>query len=480
MRRFLLVLCILSLSSLSFLIFKQTPSPSHSSIPTSPVIKQNIKVDVHLIGELEAATSITISSPIKGDAGKIIDLIADGVYVRPGQVLVKLDPSPFEEKIEKIRIQIREEEAHLATLKGAVLWEKLQAKHKNQTAAFEVESAELELEKIMQGDGPQEIARFQAIMNQAKTKYEECKGYATDLSELETLGFLHPVEIKQAEKKLHEELGAYEIAKQQYDNYKERIFPLLVRKAETHLKRMRASQQEANKSGRYQIIKAKTLVEQAKQALADSLLQMREAEYELKQTEIIAPAPGMVVLREEYRSSQRRKARVGDILVKNQPLIDLPNLQSMVVKTSVREIDLFKIAPGKKATITIDAYPELILQGTVSSIGVLALADGRKGGEEKFFAIQITLDASDPTLRPGMTARASIHAQEAIDILTIPVHGVFTEDKQAVCYCPSSSNGYEKREVLLGISSEQFVEVKEGLSSGDLIYLLEPKMVAER
>lgn len=457
---------------LGFNVFKQTSQLP--KVPTVFAIKQDLHVEVKTVGELEAARSLTIASFIKGDQGRIIDLISDGIYVQPGQILVKLDPSPFEDKLEKLHAQVKEQEAHIAALEQAWEWESIQAEHKNRTAHLEIEAAKLELDKIMYGDGPQEVFRLKAAMQKAWLKYDELNAYSNDLFELESQGFLNKTEIKQAQKKLAEEQEAYEIAKQQYESYIEHVYPMQVKKGETHLKRSQVNQEEMAKLGMYNIAKSKALLIQAKQMLEDCLSQMWEAEKELMQTEITAPASGMVVLRDEYRSGQKRKPRIGDILVKNQPLIDLPDLSSMVIKTRVREVDLFKVEMGKKTSIEIDAYPQLSFDGIVKSIGVLALADIGRASEEKYFEVRIALNESDPRLRPGMTTRATIHAQEAKDVLTIPVHSVFDDHKQSYCYVFGPHHGYEKRKIILGISNEQWVEVKSGLQEGECICLLNP------
>lgn len=474
MKRIIQFLLLLGLGGFifGFNLFHQTSKAPR--VPIAFVIKQDLKVEIKTVGELEAARSMTIASSIKGDQGKIIDLIADGVYVHPGQILVRLDPTPFEEKLEKLRAQVKEQESYVTTLEQALEWESIQADHKNRTAGLEVEAAKLELDKIMYGDGPQETSRLKAAMQKAWLKYDELNAYSNDLMELETQGFLNVVEVKQAQKKLAEEQEAYEMAKQQYESYVQHVYPMQVKKAETSLKRAQVNQEETIKSGFYSIAKSKALLEQAKQILVDYFFQMREAEKELAQTEIIAPAPGMVVLREEYRASQKRKPRVGDILVKNQPLIDLPDLSSMVIKTRVREVDLFKVGIGKQASIEVDAYPQLSFQGTVTSIGVLALAEIGRASEEKYFEVRIALDESDSRLRPGMTMRATLHAQEAKDVLTIPLHSVFGDHKQTYCYVFGPRNIYEKREIILGISNEQWVEVKAGLQEGECLCLLNP------
>lgn len=475
MKRIFSLLLLLGFIGFIFIFnfFKSNAQISH--IPTATVVKQNIKVEIKTVGELEALRSMSIASSIKGDQGKIIDLIADGIYVQPGQALIKMDTTPFEEKMEKLQAQIKEQEAYIATLEQTMEWDNVQAEHKNRTASFEVESAQLELDKIIHGDGPQEISRLKGAMQKAWLKYDELNGYSNDLLELQSQGFLNLSEVKQAQKKLAEEQEAYEMAKQQYESYIQHVLPMQIKKAETNLKRAQGSQEETSKSGFYTVAKSLALLEQAKQALADFHVQLKDAEKELRLTEILAPAPGMVVLREDYRGGQRRKPRVGDILVKNQPLIDLPDLSSMVVKTRVREVDLFKVGVGKKATVQVDAYPQLSFNGTITSIGVLALSDIGRATDEKYFEVRIALNECDTCLRPGMTTRATIHAQEADQVLTIPLHSVFDDNKQTYCFVSRFGFGYEKREVKLGICNEQWVEVKEGLEEGDVVSLLNPE-----
>lgn len=473
MKKYVLILLLaLSALGLSFNLFQY-----RSAFPTVPiayVLPQDIIVEVKTVGELEAAKRASIASTIKGDQGKIIDLISDGMYVQKGQVLVRLDPTPFEEKIEKLHLLIKEQESHIHALEHALEWEITQAEHKNRTALLELESSQLELEKIVHGEGPQEISRLKGAMQKAWLKYEELEGYSNDLLALEAQGFLNPIEVKQAEKKKREEWEAYDMAKQQYESYVQHVYPMQVKKGETQLKRLVVQQEEISKSGTYAIAKAQALLAQAKEILESDWHQMQEAKQELQQTEIVAPAPGMVVLREEYRGGQKRKPRVGDILVKNQPLIDLPDLSAMVVKTRVREVDLYKVDVDKNVLVEVDAYPHLIFTGKVTSMGVLAISDMGRATEEKYFEVHIALDGSDTRLRPGMTARVVIQSQIARHVLAIPVHSIFEEYQSNYCYLCGPQNKYEKKKVMLGISNEQWVEVKEGLCEGECICLLNP------
>jgi HlyD family secretion protein len=475
-KKILFILCVLVMGAGGYYYYydyMKNTTTLFTDVPTVQIFKRDFEVAVKTVGELEAARSISIASTIKGDQAKIIDIIADGINVKSGQVLVSLDPTPFEEKIEKIKMQIKEQEAFITTQEQTYEWEKEQAEHEKKTAAFDVEAAELELEKVVHGDGPAEISRLKGAMQKAFLKYEELKGYSNDLIELQEKGFLNPTELKQAQKKLVEEEEAYDVAKLQYDSYVNHVNPMLIKKAEANLKRSITKQEEAAKTGNYKVVKAWAVLLQAKQLLKDLNYQLHESEKELAQTYIRAPGPGMVVHREEYRNSQKRKPRVGDILVKNQPLLDLPDLSSMVIKTRVREVDLYKIALGKKATLEVDAYPQMTFNGTVSLIGVLALADFGSTAE-KYFEVRITLDDVDNRLRPGMTTRATIHAHKAENVLAVPVHAVFEEQKDSYCYV-AGAFGYEKKKVQLGMCNEQWMEIKEGLNEGEFVCLLNPK-----
>lgn len=446
---------------------------SDTSLLLAEATPRSFHVHVNTVGELEAARSTIIASSIRGDLGKVIYLISDGVTVQPGDLLVKMDPSPFEEKLSELRSKIKDQSAHIHTLHQTLQWERNQNTLETKAAAFEVATTQLELKKTTEGDGPLELYRLYSGMKKALSKFEDLDAYSADLALMEEEGYLNHSERKQAEKKLDEERETYENAQMQYETYKDHVLPMQIKKAETAVRRAKLRQEEVKKTGNYKVEKAVANLRQAQQVKRELHGQYRTAQQELADSEIRAPAPGMVVLREEYRAGQKRKPRVGDIAVKNQPLLDLPDLGSMVIKTKVREVDLYKIAVGKPVLIEVDAYPHVFFKGTVQAIGVLALADLTRGSGEKYFELKIGLDTSDDRLRPGMTSRATILANQVQDTLTVPIHALFEIDKKTHCYV-SSDHGYRLCPVTVGASNEQWVAITGGLSPGDKVCLSQP------
>lgn len=443
------------------------------TVPLAEVHHRSFDVDVRTVGELEAARSTIIASSIRGDQGKVIFLANDGQSVIPGDIIVKMDPTPFEERIAELRGKFREHEAHILSLEQTLEYETNQAESEVKSAIYEVESAELELNKVVNGDGPLEKSRLKSSMQKARIQYEELNIYSDELIALEREGFLNAVELKNAQKKLQEEKEAYEVAKMQYDSFIDHVFPMQVKKAESSLERARLKHEESLKSAKYRVAKASAGLAQARQSRDDIINQIKMAERELSFSEIKAPASGMVVLREDYRSGQRRKPRIGDVLVRNQPLLDLPELASMIVKTKVREVDLHKIQIGKTATIQVDAYPQLYFSGKVLSIGILALSDVGRASEEKYFEVRVGLENADPRLRPGMTSRVAIHADKVDNKITIPFHALFDHKKEVCCFV-KTWRGYERKIIKPGPANELWIEVVEGLEPGEKVALAYP------
>src|SRR4029078_11927042 len=102
----------------------------------------------------------------------------------------------FEDKLEALRSKLKEQIAHSESLQKGLAWEIRQAERDEKMAAFEIEATELELNKVVRGDGPLEISRLKGTMQKAYVRYTEMEGYCKDLAELEEQGFLHPIEVR--------------------------------------------------------------------------------------------------------------------------------------------------------------------------------------------------------------------------------------------------------------------------------------------
>ena len=441
-------------------------------VQTCRVARRSFTVMVRTVGELDAARSTVVSSRVRGQA-KLVYVIEDGKRVSAGDVLVRLDATPFEEKAAELRARAREHAGMVAARQQILAWEKSQADREHRAAEFDVRVAELRLRKLEKGDGPQQLGSLESVMLQGKREYEEMSGYLDDLADLRKKGYVNDAEIHKAKSRATEAKRSYDLVKKQYDSYRLYVLPMSIEEARSDLARAKMALEQTGKSSGFKIGKAMADLRDSTQKLEAGRAALKRAEEELAQTVIRAPIPGMVVLREEFRSGQKRKPRVGDVVWQNQPLVYLPDISAMVAHAKIREIDLHKVAVGKPAVIVVDAYPDLRLPGVVERMGVLAEKRSGERGSRKYFRVVVSVKRGDRRLRPGMTSRVEIICAQVDGAVAVPVHAVFRERSRSVCYVEKGGR-YEVREIVLGAQNETWAEVRKGLAVGHRAALAKP------
>jgi len=378
-------------------------------------------ITVNTIGTLDAERSHVVSSTIKGEKGKIVYIIEEGTFVKKGDVLIKFDSAYFEAEIRRLVGEIKSRESTVEARKQIVEWEKSHAEGAIKNTEFDFKDA--------------------------KQEYSRYVSYIRDLEELGKEGLQYPNEIIQAKKKAEQLFAKQQKQETMFEQVKtESVFKVAAAMAE--------------------LTKAQNEMETTKTALDD-------IKDEFRKSVVLAPFPGIVVHYETLRDNQKRKPRVGDNVWQNQQLLYLPDISSMIVKTLVREVDLHKITNGQKASIQVDAYPNLVFTGQVTSIGVLASDGGEAGKGEKHFQVVVSIHGENLSLRPGMTARVVIHIDTAQNILSVPVQAVFSEGANKYCYVCKGQN-VEKVKVEIGRQNEDYTEIVAGLKNGDMVSLIKP------
>jgi multidrug resistance efflux pump len=118
--------------------------------------------------------------------------------------------------------------------------------------------------------------------------------------------------------------------------------------------------------------------------------------------EIHATLDGMVALENVWRNNSMGKAQEGDQLWPGQPLIRLFNPAEMEVRALVGEPDNVALVPGRRATVRLDAYPDLTFEAHM--ISASPVASSALGSPIKTFSARFRLDKSDPHLLPDLSA----------------------------------------------------------------------------
>ena len=180
---------------------------------------------------------------------------------------------------------------------------------------------------------------------------------------------------------------------------------------------------------------------------------------------IYSPVAGMVL---------ERKVNEGDPIVPltsyqaGTELLLLADMNNLIFKGSVDEIDVGKLYEGMPAKITLGALPEAEVSGTISLISPKAKVEN----SATTFDTEIRIKrVNNIMLRAGYSANADIIIKEKKDALLIPERLVIFRNDSAFVKLPGATEPVETF-VALGISDGIQVEVLEGLQDGDS--LIEP------
>ena len=440
------------------------------------VTHRSFAIQVNTVGVLDAANSHVVTSSVPGDKGKLIFLVDDGAKVSQNDVLIKLDPSGFEEKARRLEGEVQGLEAAVEATQQILAWEKNQVEREIRTAEFNQRVAELDYQKLVKGDGPIQLNQLRAVEEKVREEYRRYKAFVGDIEKLSSQGYSNPTEAILAKQKLAELAEKLAVARENHRMYREHVYPSQKEMARATVEKAKMEMEQTRNGGVYKVAKAASKLKEMEGKLAAHRASWAEARSAVAKTVIRAPFGGIAVHHEAFRDGQKRKPRIGDQVWQNQPLIYLPDISRMVVKTQIREIDLHKINLGQSCQIKVDAYPEAAFDGQVAFVGVMA-AKGTSGAHgDKYFQLVVELAESDNRLRPGMTARVSVHAHRVDNQLAIPIQALFNEGGGPFCYkYQGAAQGFSAQPVTCGKQNESWVAITDGLALNDRISLIKPE-----
>ncbi len=199
--------------------------------------------------------------------------------------------------------------------------------------------------------------------------------------------------------------------------------------------------------------------------------QVNVAQKELEQMTIVAPIPGMVVYLEIWKGNQMSKVQEGDSPWPGQGLVNLPDLNEMIVKAVVSEVDAARVDSGQQVIVTLDASPDKKYKGEVRKKSTLARKKD-PGSKINVFDIEIAILDKDDHLKPGMSASCQVIMDQLPDVIKVPLEAVFEKEGRTVVYLDNK----KEVEVKVGRRNDMEIEVTEGLKGGEKICLVDPTL----
>lgn len=170
-------------------------------------------------------------------------------------------------------------------------------------------------------------------------------------------------------------------------------------------------------------------VSSAQRNLASAQATLDQANAKAAERTVTAPSSGSIV---ELNAKVGATVTGGMIMGEGdtsggKQCMQIADLSKMKVTVQVSEKDIAKIAVGQSANVTYPAFPDIVSQGTVTTIASVANSDANGGGSVTF-NVDILIEAPDARLKPGMTAEVSVVTEQLDYVVMVPTMALMTED----------------------------------------------------
>lgn len=203
-----------------------------------------------------------------------------------------------------------------------------------------------------------------------------------------------------------------------------------LKRAEANLSRLQNNFKRGEELFRQNLISTDNF-DQLKADLATQRAGFELAKLELSYTRITAPIDGVIT---------RRLVKEGNLIQLNQTLFRIDDFDPLLAVLNVPERELAIMRPGLPVRMLVDALPGRVFEGAVARVSPVV-----ESGTGTF---RVTAEFRDPQARltSGMFGRLQIVYDTRSDALTIPREALIEEDGEALVYViergiPTESGG---------------------------------------
>ncbi len=448
-----------------------------SSLITKQANKGRFRITINERGFLDSQNNATLTCEVPGST-TIISIVPEGAAVKQGDIVCELDSSSLEEKARQAEIDVTKAEASFSAARENLEIQKTQNASDIAFAQLSLELAELDYNKFMEGELPQQRDQ---ILGQIRLKQEELarkeeayeftkrmakKGYRSP-SELEA----QRIAMTQAEIQLRVEEENMRVL----DKF---TAPRTIRELEANAKELVRELDRVKRQAAAALAKAEAEFESSKLTL-----EVEKQKYDdwLKHIELCtlrAPQDGQIVY---ANSSSGRRGGSGepDIIEgatvrERQAIVKIPDLTKMKIDARIHESMISQLDLGQPVIIRADAQPGEVYHGVVATISSVPLSGSFPNYDIKEY--QVAINLTDPPervrmLRPGLSAEFEVVVEDREDVLQVPVQAVVQVGKDYYMWVVSGQKSIQRRQVKVGKSNQTDIEILDGVKPGDSVVM---------
>ena len=403
------------------------------------VERGDLTVSVSGSGNISVSSEATLVFGTSGRINKIY--VDDGDNVTRGDLIAKLDTASLELAITQAEIAV-----------GQARYTQGEVEYKLEQAQYNLGEAEYSLNQAKYNLVQAEYDLVQAEYNLAQAEYNLAQAeYDLDQVEIRhSLDLISTAVLEMAEERVRMAEESVELAEESMSLAEESmgLTEERVRMAEEGVRIAEKGVRMVEESAKI----AEIQLEAAEQAL-------KEAQKQPDRATITAPFSGIVV---------SVNVDEGDTVSTATPIVHLIDLGSMELKEGVDEIDIPSVKLNQKAIIEVDALPDLLIEGKVSSISPVPTVQAGL----VIYDVTISFDVpEDSEVKVGMSATADIIVTERNDILLLPARAIQQDSSGNTVVKVMVNEQVQEKPVTIGISDGLETEIVSGLDEGETVLI---------
>lgn len=487
-------------------------------------------------GQLVALTAVDVKSKA---GGKIVQLAVDeGSEVKKGDLIAVIDPADteavyqqamadltsaqaraaqaknnYELQVAQSKTAIEDARAALEAAKSRAARAEMEAKRQPTLSESSVNSAIASLaaaeeakRKYETVTAPQLRLDMQGSLSRSKAELDAANAEYERQQDLLKRGYVAQAAVERAKSSLEAARASYETARQRVSNLDREIaaelkgLTLDVDRAKAALAQAKAGVSQ-DAITRQTLLEARQAVKQAEidlqQALDNRITnKVRESEVraaqagtvrsrvsvdnakvQLDSTTVVAPRDGVVTMK--YLEEGTIIPPGTSTFAQGTSIVQVSDTTRMFVECAVDEADIGAVRPGQKARILTEAYPGQRLDGVVVRVNPAAVT------EQNITAVKVRVEITSKTkvrLMPGLNATVEFLTLVKPNVLKLPSQAIQREGGKAYVRVKNPNKDLPplRKEVQLGETGNEGVEVLSGISEGEEVVVAEIDLKAMR
>ena len=377
-------------------------------VETRPELKSTVTAS----GEVRPIRFVNLTSEVQG---RIVEInVNPGDHVTTGQPLVRVDPTQLESSAE----------AQAATAQAAITdVQNARASVLSAQSGVQQAQASLAASEAQLAQSRQAVNTSQTTVDRAQVDLDTARRELKRTTDLIESGVASRSEYDAAQDRFKQAQVSLKTAQAQLESAK-----IAVKESEARV----AQQQQAVKSAQTGVSQAQVGVRTSEARAGAQQALLRGQSSQRSKAITMSPLTGVVV---------DIPARVGQFAVaglSTTSLMTIADMTTINVEVNVDETEIANVEVGQPAKVKVDATGEREIVGTVIQKNPLAVSRSDTTGsglgnrvnvqEAKEFKVVVELkdmpDEVRDSLRPGMTATATITTKTKQNVLAVPLQAI--------------------------------------------------------